>query len=219
MAPLRVDTVLTQFLADLKSLSLYCTVLATAPVTPTFRFHLYASAVAYRDQPSSFQLLDALSRQSSIECLSVSAYGFNPTRIMEHLAPLAPRLVTLKVMFDYLGVREANDFLKLCTQLKHLASDSLFIDPIHHVVVPLASWTLINADVYHVDTVLYARNSDCIAVSKLRKLTLRAWSSVELRSAPRWSELQKWCQKNKIELIIFNSQGIRWVLSISRAAH
>jgi hypothetical protein len=135
MASLRADTVLTQFLADLKSLSLYCTVLATAPVTPTFRFHLYAFAIAYRDQPSSFQLLDALSRQSSIESLSVSAYKFNPTRIMEHLAPLAPRLVTLKVMFDYLRVRLANEFLKLCIQLKHLSSSDRSTGYIHSGVM------------------------------------------------------------------------------------
>jgi hypothetical protein len=204
IAPSRVDRILTQLLADLKSLSLYYTVLTTGPVTLTLPFNLSILEIVSANDPpeSSFESLDAFSRQSSITSLAVSAYGFNHTRLMEQLAPLAPRLVTLKVTshHNYPGSRD--EFLQLCTRLKHLESDNRAIGSIHHVVVPLASWTVSYPVISNIATILDALDSDCVAVSKLERLALNSHVRfVTLRGAPRWTELEQRCREKKIKLV------------------
>jgi hypothetical protein len=170
-------------------------------------FRLVTLQLTYRCDPPSFQLLGALTYQLSIKSLTLSMDHFNPHQVIDHLTLLAPQLDTLKVMFTRNYPHAADAFLRLCTRLKHLTVDSREVESPRRLVVPLVSWTLLQADPDEVDEIIDALNSGWVALSKLEWLIVRSLSPSEIRRSSRWSQLVQKCKEKNIGLMIGNMDG------------
>jgi hypothetical protein len=160
-------------------------------------FDLTTLKLTLDQDPSSFPLIDALSRQSSITSLVVFTHGFDPAALLTRLAPLAPGLKSLGIyLTDVPGT--ADDLLKGCTRLKHLNTFNVPLDAVKHVAASLASWTVQSIEEDDVPTILDVLQKGSIATAKLKKLVLEDSSA---RASPRWAELIQMCKDKKIKLI------------------
>jgi hypothetical protein len=168
------SVVLTPFQdAGLKSLSLSHSTDLTLSV-PRLPFKLNRLALVFgRDYNQwSFALLDALACQTSITSLEITAIDHDSRDSMSRLERLAPQLVTLQ--FVQWNLESSSDFLKLCTQLKHLTLSARLMNYIEDVVVPLASWTIMGLESFDSDELLEILKSEAIAVTQLERLVVES---------------------------------------------
>jgi hypothetical protein len=192
---------LTQSLAGLKTLNLSYVAESASLASYSLPFDLITLKLVFLEDPSSFPLIDALSRQSSITSLVLKAWIFDPTVLLTRLAPLAPGLVDLDITFDP-NLGAADDFLKHCTRLKRLITDGINLNVASRFDVPLASWTVDNVLAPNLSRILDVLESESVAVSKLERLLLHAYRPDYVRSNALWSELNKKCREKKIKLVL-----------------
>jgi hypothetical protein len=160
--------------------------------------------------PSSSGLVDALARQASITSLSLRTHYFNTTALFARLALLAPQLTTLEIACHEDRSGSAADFIKHCTQLKHLSICRQDLAVFSHAVATLSSLTISSFKPLHVPTLLDILESAPAAVTKLERVTLRRTLAVDyqqMREHPRWEELEQRCRETKIELIVEHWTG------------
>jgi hypothetical protein len=163
-----------------------------------------------RFKSPSTELLDALSRQSSINSLTLAAYYFDPTSLLQRLSSLVPHLVTLQLSTGdtYGGAVDA--FLRRCAQLKHLTMYTDQMESINNVSIPLESWTISALEENDLETVLDILESKPVALSKLLCLRVLKFSQEETdeaslrvaKSWDRWIDVEEECQRRKIELVV-----------------
>lgn len=219
MASLRVITVLTQILAELKSLALFFLTELPSGIVPTFAFDLVALRIAVYNEPAlkpcfaTSELLATLSCQSSISTLQFIARGVSTTEALKRLSRLAPQLVTLEIDSTR---GDPGKFLECCTRLKHLSIHRTWLRTMSKVVVPLESWTPVRMGPEDFATTLEVLKSDCVAVAKLERLSLGAYlPGCDVQSIPEWTELEERCREKKMVLMFDDMRNAREPLYVS----
>lgn len=199
---------LTRVLLALKTLEILEMYEIASPDVPQLSFHLTTLRLSYTRELSSFKLLDALSRQSSITSLDISGIPFHSPRILESLGALAPQLHTLNIGYKD---ESRSEFLKCCTHLHHLESAPV-TDFVSQFPTSLVSWTLRGFERYHLNNLLVeVRDSNPIVIARLERIVLELSSGNHprgLRGVPGWPELEKWCREKKDELVVLVDGGM-----------
>lgn len=177
---------------------------------PALPFHLATLKLAYLKNPSSFELVDALSRQSSVTSLYIvlRTPGSSPTTLFERYARLAPQLVTLK--YDSYYPREVTvNFFKRFTQLKHLTIRVHLFGAVALSALSLESCTLPDLSTFDLTTVLDVLNSKSPPTARMEQLRIAVWAGrwYQLQLDPQWSELKTRCREMKIEVIHVETGG------------
>lgn len=191
---------LTHSLADLKTLRLYRTP-SSSPSRPmhSLPFNLTTLVLQLQRTSSSFDLPDALTRQTSIHSLHIGVHDINYSpRLFSSLAPLAPQLVTLHIASNP-SRPQAADVVKHCSMLKDLTVDDMSL--VSHVVVPLASWTVRSVTPTEISKILDLLESASVSLGDLERLELHSnlW---QVQYSPQWPQLEQRCREGKIKLVV-----------------
>lgn len=202
--------------ADLKKLYLCDIAEVTSPVYRRSSFDLTAIKLFFNKQPSSFQLMRALSQQSAVTSFHLTTSQFDPATLLRCLAPLAQQLRTLVLNSTYSLSHSvaAGDFLSHCSGLEHLTIDRALIEVVNCcVAVPLVSLMIKGFGAEEVTSLVDVLREPSIAIAKLEVLVIVITREGEISL----EELRRRCRERKIELIFQNIYGNRWCVLSHRA--
>jgi hypothetical protein len=205
-------------LPDLKRLELCRTDVLPSFVVPALSFHLTTLKLTYVEDPSSFQLLDALSHQSSIVSLDVEIHppmhDIEYPGSLERVAALVPQLQTLEIRASSWDAVYIGDLIRDCTQLEHLTTDLPLVATLSdQPPASLVSWTVggigWNFDPEHFLDQVLGSNPFAAAIPKQLILQLHHDEDPEtMRQAVRWQELEQLCYDEGVELVVLDCRSI-----------